>query len=165
MRITSLAAAVLLAGCAGLPQYSSAPSGVKDAAQIPQMYIDAYRDGDANKIASLFAPEATFIPLLPMARFQGPEAVRAYYQRAISNTKSRSITPSNEAVQDYGDVIVRTADIVINQEFPDGRKLATPARVSFVYKHDRHGWRIVHHHQSVRPAAQAAASAAPSAPR
>lgn len=158
MRLALPFAAALLAACSGLPQPSGSAGGVRDAAQLPGIYIEAYRDGDAARIASLFAPEATFIPLLPVPRFQGPEAVRAYYQRAISNTRSRSITPSNEMVQDYGDTIVRTADIVIDQELLDGRKVATPARVSFVYQRGRDGWRIVHHHQSVRPAAPAAAA-------
>ena len=54
----------------------------------------------------------------------------AYYQRAISSTRSRSITASNESVQDYGDVIVRTADVVIDQTFQDGRTAATPAAAS-----------------------------------
>ena len=132
MRIPSLAALALLAGCAVLPPGSGAPGAVQDAAQVPQIYIDAYRDGDANRIASLFAPDATFVPLLGMPRFQGPEAVRAYYQRAISSTRARSITPSGEIVQDYGNLIVRSADVVIDQEFPDGRKVSTPARRSFV---------------------------------
>ncbi len=158
LRLTWIAAAALAAGCVAPHQGPSAAGAIRDPGRIPQMYIDAYRNGDAQAIASLFAADATFIPLLPMARFAGPEPVRAYYQRAIANSRSRNITPSNELVQDYGDVIVRTSDIVIDQETLDGRKLATPARVTFVYRRDRDGWRIVHHHQSVRPAPPPAAT-------
>ena len=159
MRTAFLATVAFIAGCAAAPSAESPSPGVRDASQLPRIFVDAYRDGDADKIASLFAPEATFIPLLPMPRFQGPDAVRAYYQRAISSNVSRSITPSNEAVQDYGDVIVRSADIVVDQEFSDGRRVAIPARVSFVYKRESGVWRIVHHHQSVRPAAPSTAPA------
>ena len=165
MRIAVVATLALMSGCAGLAQQRDSWSGIRDAAQVPQIYVDAYREGDAGRIASLFAPEATFIPLLPMPRFKGPEAVRAYYQHAISSTRSRSITASNESVQDYGDVIVRTADVVIEQTFQDGRTAATHARVSFVYRRDRDSWRIVHHHQSVRPPTPAATSGAASGSR
>ena len=134
---------------------------VADVQQLPEVYIEAYRAGDAERIASLFSSDASFIPLLALPRLQGREAVKAYYQRAISNTRSRNITPSNQRVQDYGNVVVRSADIRIDQELLDGRQVATQARVTFVYKREADGWLIVHHHQSVQPVPAAAAASAP----
>ena len=151
---TSLLFTLALAGCATPP-----PGAITDSDQLPVAYIEAYRNGDAARIAALFADDATFVPLLPMARFQGREAVRAYYQRAIGATTARNITPTQQTVQDYGDVVVRSADIRIDQTFADGRQVATPARVSFVYRRDGGQWRIVHHHQSVMPAPPASAPA------
>ena len=136
---------------------------VADVEQLPQAYIEAYRNGDADRIASLFAPDASFIPLLALPRLQGRDAIRAYYQRSIDNSRSRDITPSNQRVQAYGDVVVRSADIRIDQALLDGRQVATQARVSFVYKREPQGWFIVHHHQSVQPAAPAAAPASAAA--
>ncbi|NML17118.1 YybH family protein [Azohydromonas caseinilytica] len=134
---------------------------VADVEQLPQLYIEAYRNGDADRIASLFAPDASFIPLLALPRLQGRDAIRAYYRRSITNSRSRNITPTNQLVQAYGDVVVRSADIRIDQELLDGRQVATLARVSFVYRREPQGWLIVHHHQSVQPATPAAAASAP----
>jgi uncharacterized protein (TIGR02246 family) len=143
--------------CAGLV---SIPVGaqVPDVEQLPQVYIEAYRAGDADRIASLFSTDASFIPLLALPRLQGRDAVRSYYQKSISNTKSRDITPTNQRVQDYGDMVVRSADIRIDQELLDGRRVATQARVTFVYRREPGGWLIVHHHQSVQPLPPVAAS-------
>lgn len=164
MKSIHVIAAFVLGGCAPLQPQLPASGGVQDVQQVPQLYIDAYRDGDARRIASLFSPDATFVPLLSMPRFQGRDAVQAYYQRAIASSKSRGITPTSQTLQDFGDVVVRTADIRIDQELLDGRKVVTPARVTFVYRRDRNGWLIVHHHQSVQPASpQPAPSSAASA--
>lgn len=146
-----------LLACAGLVN-TPAWAQVPDVEQLPQVYIAAYRAGDADRIASLFSTDATFIPVLALPRLQGRDAVRSYYEKAIANTKSRDITPSNERVQDYGDMVVRSADIRIEQELLDGRRVATQARVSFVYRREPGGWLIVHHHQSVQPLPPVAAS-------
>ena len=63
LRITLLVFVALIAGCAALLRPSGSSPDVRDAAQVPQMYIAAYRAGDADRIASLFGPEATFIPI------------------------------------------------------------------------------------------------------
>jgi uncharacterized protein (TIGR02246 family) len=133
---------------------------IADVEQVPEIYVQAYRDGDAARIASLFASDASFIPLLPLPRMEGRDAVRGYYAKSIANTKARNITPTNQRVQSFGDIVVRSADIRIDQEFHDGRTAATQARVTFVYRREPGGWLIVHHHQSVQPPAPAAVSAA-----
>ncbi|WP_157268985.1 YybH family protein [Azohydromonas aeria] len=156
-----LSATFLAACCLATSAFAQATS----ADQLPQLYIEAYRNGDADRIAALFSADATFIPLLPLPRLTGRDAIRAYYQRALSSSRSRNITPSNQQVQAYGEVVVRSAEVRIDQELLDGREVSTRARVSFVYKREPQGWLIVHHHQSVEPAAPAAPGPAPARPQ
>jgi ketosteroid isomerase-like protein len=65
--------------------------------------------------------------------------------------------PANEQWQALGDdVALRTAEVRIDQEFPDGRRATTPSHLSVVFRREGEGWRIVQMHSSAQTAPPAA---------
>lgn len=122
---------------------------VKQVEEMPTRFIELFQQGDLPALIALFAPDASYIPTVGKSRFDGIEGIRGYFGNVFKNSKSRNITFTNERWQKFGDIVVRSADIVIHQELLDGQSRDTPSRVSFVYQKGADGWRIVHHHGSM----------------
>jgi uncharacterized protein (TIGR02246 family) len=128
-------------------------------AQIPELealqqrFIEAFRAGDLEGISRLFDPEASYTPIVGSARLNGRAQIRGYYEKVFAGSRSRDLTPAQVRWQLFGDVALRTADARIDQELVSGAKVATQARITFVYKREKDGWIIVHHHGSMVPPA------------
>jgi uncharacterized protein (TIGR02246 family) len=128
---------------------SQAVAQVKQVEEMPTRFIEVFRQGDLPALIALFAPDASYIPTVGKSPFDGIEGIRGYYGNVFKNSKSRNITFTNERWQKYGDIVVRSADIVIHQDLLDGQSRDTPSRVSFVCQKGADGWRIAHHHGSM----------------
>lgn len=130
---------------------TSAAAQIMDVEQIPDRFIELFRQGDLDALTGLFAPDASFVPIVGPARLDNVDGIRGYFKRVFDGSRSRDMAFSNVRWQKYGDIVVRSADVVIRQALLDGRQVANPVRVTFVYQNSPQGWRIVHYHGSGQP--------------
>ena len=146
-----LAAAFLLAA---LSLQALAQSGApKDLEPLSDRFDEFFRQGNLEGIVALFAPDASYVPLVGPARLDGHAGVREHYQRSFAGSRSRDITTLSQRWQLAGDLAIRTADVLIEQQPLEGAAIDTRARITLVYRRQAEGWRIVHHHGSQQPAA------------
>lgn len=124
---------------------------VTEVEQVPGAFRNAFKTGDLDGITALYAPDASFLPTVGPARLDGRDAIRGYYQRVFANSKSRDIIPANERWQKFGDIVVRSNDVRIEQELADGRAVVTLARLSTVYQRGPSGWLIVNMNSAQQP--------------
>lgn len=135
----------------------SAAAQPAGAQQAVDRFLGAFAAGDLDGMVALHAPDAVFLPTTGGARLVGHEAIRGYYARIFAATAARSIVPANEHWQTIGDdVALRTAEVRIEQEFPDGRRATTPSRLSVAFRREGEGWRIVQMHSCAQTAPPAA---------
>jgi uncharacterized protein (TIGR02246 family) len=151
--VRSFPAFALALACAGPVAASAQPYGPE---LVVERFLETFHAGDLDAIVSLHAPDASWLPTTGGPRLDGRDAIRRYYHSIFANTRTRSITPSNEHWHPLGDdAAVRSADIRIDQETKDGRAVVTLARLTAVYRRDEAGgWAIVHQHSCQRTAAQ-----------
>jgi hypothetical protein len=95
------------------------------------------------------------------ARLGSADSTRGYFKRVFDGSKSCDMAFNNEQGQKYDNIMVRSADVVIRQELLDGRQVANPGRVTFVYRNSPQRWHIVHYHGSARPSLRPARPLAP----
>ncbi len=120
--------------------------------QMPDRFVEYFRQGNLEGIVGLFAPDASYIAIAGPALLEGHHGVRGYYQKIFAGSKSRDITALSYRWQMLDDIAIRSADVMIDQQLADGTAMDTRARITFVYRRDGAAWRIVHHHGSQQPA-------------
>jgi len=141
----------LIAGLTAAWWCTPAAAQIKEVEQIPDRFIELFRQGDLDALTGLFASDASFVPIVGPARLDSADGIRGYFKRVFDGSRSRDMAFSNVRWQKYGDIVVRSADVVIRQVLLDGRQVANPVRVTFVYRDSPQGWHIVHYHGSGQP--------------
>lgn len=133
----------------------ASPHALAQAAVPPELdrlvdhFAELYGKGDVEGLVSLYAAAATHVPLVGAARLDGHAGVRGDYQRVFAASRSRDITTLSQRWQVVGDVAIRTADVFIDQQSPDGSPVGTRARLTLVFGRDGGTWKIVHQHGSL----------------
>ena len=117
---------------------------------MAERFAQLYGMGDVEGMVSLYAADATHVPVTGPARLDGHAGVRDDYRRVFAASRSRDLTTLSQRWQLLGDVAVRTADIFIDQQSAEGAPLATRARLTLVFGRVGGAWKIVHHHGSLQ---------------
>jgi len=114
-------------------------------------WADSLLTKDPQKVADLYAEDATFLPTLSPDFKLGKSETKEYFEHFLLKNPEGEI--KSEVVQDLGRFCYLHSglyDFEVNGL--DGKRNPVEARFSFVWRKDSDGkWRIIHHHSSVRP--------------
>lgn len=104
-------------------------------------FMSALNDLDAERIASLFADDATaFFPVVKAERVDGKAAIVAVFRDYVAgSTKKTNIVPEDLHVTQSGDVAIVTFNV---------HNPSAVSRRTFVWRRHAGTWRIVHMHAS-----------------
>jgi len=113
---------------------------------------DALQTKDNKYVASFYSPsELSFLPTVSPAHIKGSSGTEDYFKAFVHKNPFGTIT--DDSVQSYenGNTYLHSGlyTFVLG---PDDHRHAVQARFSYVWKKYADGWKITHHHSSVRPA-------------
>ncbi len=115
-------------------------------------WASAVRDKDIERIVSLYAQDATFLPTLSAEFKLGPSGAREYFRIFLKNNPVGKII--DDAVQELGENSYLHSgfyDFEMDNEAGTARIVAR-ARFTLVWKREPTGdWKIIHHHSSLMP--------------
>ncbi len=102
------------------------------------------------EIVKLYAEDATFLPTVSSEFKKGQSGAETYFKHFLGKNPIGKII--QDEIQDLGlDCYLHSG--MYNFEIDsDDNKQIVEARFSFVWKWDQQGgWRIIHHHSSIKP--------------
>ena len=121
----------------------------EDAFGMVDEWAFAFNSGSVDKIVALYSPEALVLDTVSPSLATTPEDLRKYFG-ASSAAKSQVQLGERAAGVLSNDAVTMTGFYEFSR-LVNGQKVVTPARFTFVLVRRDEGWRIVHHHSSVRP--------------
>lgn len=111
---------------------------------------DALQTKDPQKVAELYAENATFLPTVSGEFKKGQSGAEEYFKHFLEKNPAGEII--QEEAQILGDDCYLHSGMYNFEIGPDDNRQVIEARFSFVWKRDDQGeWKIVHHHSSVKP--------------
>lgn len=145
-RIFKMAAGGLLALAHAMP---CAAGPREDAFGMVDEWAFAFNSGNVDKIVALYSPEALVLGTVSPSLASTPEDLRKYFG-ASAAAKSQVQLGERAAAVLSNDAAVMTGFYEFSRPAA-GQPAVTPARFTFILVRRDEGWRIVHHHSSVRP--------------
>jgi len=110
----------------------------------------ALQTGNPDKVAALYAADATFLPTVSGEFKKGPEQAKEYFVHFLEKN------PIGEIIE--AEVQELSADCYLHSGMynfevdAEGARKTIRARFSYVWQLDDQGsWKIIHHHSSVVP--------------
>jgi hypothetical protein len=104
------------------------------------------------KVAALYSPsELSFLPTVSPAHIKGPSDTQDYFQAFVQKNPFGTITDDSVQSYDNGNTYLHSGMYTFGLG-PSDSRAAVQARFSYVWKKYADGWKITHHHSSVRPA-------------
>ena len=145
-RTTGLILASMLALATALPCHAGPR---EDAFGMVDEWAAAFNSGNVEKIVGLYSPDALVLGTVSPSLATTPEDLRKYFG-ASSAAKSQVKLGERAAAVLNNDATVMTGFYEFSRAV-NGQQVVTPARFTFILVRRDEGWRIVHHHSSVRP--------------
>ncbi len=124
---------------------------IEEIAQINfQQWKDALLSGNAEIVASLYAPDATLLGTVSSKLDKGLDKIQGYFQHFLEQDPNSEIV--DEVVQELGPDHYLHLGMYNFKIGPSDAKQTIEARFSFVWKKNDVGdWEILHHHSSIKP--------------
>ena len=128
---------------------------VQDALQA---WVVAFNDCDAERTASLYAPDALLWRTMSTSLVASPEGIREYFRRAFAaGTPPTVALGEGVLARTQGKTAVSSGTYTFTVDV-QGLSRSLPARFSFAYRKAGQGWLVVSHHSSLMPATMPAPS-------
>ena len=121
-------------------------------------WIDAFNATDVPRIVALYAPDAVLWGTLATELITTPDALRAYFERALGGVPGPSVELQDTVVQSLDGTAVVSGAYLLQLSEAAGRK-AMPARFTIVLRQAGGAWVIASHHSSALPGANRTAAA------
>jgi len=103
-------------------------------------------------VAELYSDDCTFLPTLSPAFKRGKKEAESYF--AFFLEKRPRVKIVEERVQRMGAVSYLHSGLYDFEIDKDGARVKVEARFTYVWRREKKGgWRIIHHHSSIRPGA------------
>ena len=121
----------------------------EDAFGMVDEWAFAFNSGNVEKIVALYSPEALVLGTVSPSLTTTPDELRKYFG-ASSAAKSQVALGERAAAVLNNDAAVMTGFYEFSRPV-NGQQVVAPARFTFILVRRDEGWRIVHHHSSLRP--------------
>jgi uncharacterized protein (TIGR02246 family) len=112
-------------------------------------FNQAWATLNPDRVAALFAPDATLLATVSNAERTTPALIRAYFVDFLKGKPVGRIDTSTIVLDCM--TAKRSGNWTVNATNATGERVDIPARYSFIYKWDGKDWKIQHLHSSVRP--------------
>lgn len=122
-----------------------------DAFEMADEWAAAFNSGNVEKIVALYAPEALVLGTVSPSLARTPEDLRKYF--GASSAAKSQVTLGEKAVAVLSNDAVAMTGFYEFSRPVGGKEVVAPARFTFIMIRRDEGWRIVHHHSSLRPKA------------
>ncbi|MBX9963691.1 MAG: nuclear transport factor 2 family protein [Burkholderiales bacterium] len=125
----------------------------QDKAQISAAtaaWVEAFNARDAQRIASLYAPDAVFWGTISPTLRLTPEAVLEYFQSSVTRRPKLRMALVDEHPRVFGDIGINTGAYTSREPRDEG-EVVQPSRFTFVYRKEAGRWMIIEHHSSRVP--------------
>ena len=131
---------------------TSAQAGPKeDAFEAVKMFKKGYDSVDTKIILKAFSPDAIFLGTRMPKSGRGAPAINKYFANAAQSAPKSVEIENYEALKASDTVYVFSGQDTFHLTRKGGKKVALPARFTFVVSKGSDGWKIVHFHSSSRP--------------
>ncbi len=114
-----------------------------------ERFNEAWATGSPDKVAALFAPDATLLATVSNAERTTPEKIREYFVDFLKAKPVGRIDTSTVVIDCT--TAQRSGNWTVTMTNAGGERVDVPARYSFTYMWDGNDWKIKHLHSSVRP--------------
>lgn len=145
-------ACFILTLCTGAA-HADATDADQDKSQIraaTATWIEAFNARDAQRIASLYAPDAVFWGTISPTLRVTPEAVLEYFQSSVARRPKLRMTLVDEYPRVFGDIAINTGQYTSREPRDEG-EVVQASRFTFVYRRQGGRWMIIEHHSSRVP--------------
>jgi uncharacterized protein (TIGR02246 family) len=123
----------------------------EDVGAATQAWVDGMNSHNAERVVSLYDPEAVLWGTRSPALRDSPASVRDYFKVLQTVPSSYKVVVGEQRIRIYGDIAINTGTYTFSED-RDGKAIIRPARFSFVYRNRDGRWLIVDHHSSAVPA-------------
>lgn len=106
----------------------------------------ALLSGDPQQVAKLYHNEASFLPTFSGPLRIGPDEAGGYFDHFLTKRPTGSIV--EEKIVPLTPKIYLHTGLYDFEVGPDGGRVISPARFTFVWTEDGGEWKILHHHSS-----------------
>jgi uncharacterized protein (TIGR02246 family) len=113
-------------------------------------WVEAFNARDAQRIASLYAPDAVFWGTISSTLRLTPEAVLEYFQSSVARRPKLRMTLVDEHPRVFGDIAINTGAYTSREPRDEG-EVVQASRFTFVYRWQGGRWMIIEHHSSRVP--------------
>jgi len=114
------------------------------------MWNNAVETKNPEKVAELYAENATFLPTVSEDFKKGQEGAEEYFKHFLEKNPIGEII--EEEVQALGNNFYLHSGMYNFEIGPDDDRQIMEARFSFVWEQNEQGeWKIIHHHSSAKP--------------
>ena len=121
----------------------------EDVAAATRAWAAAYDSRDPQRAIVLYDADAVFWGTLSPTIRDSREEILAYFKKMPQTPDSR-VKLGEQRIRVYGDIAINTGYYTFNV-LRKGKRVAIPARFSFVYRLRDGRWMIVDHHSSRNP--------------
>jgi hypothetical protein len=130
----------------------SAPAGpAEESAQMGDLWIKAFLEGNVEVMGSLYARDASFYGFLSPFRVDGRDAIRATFAGLFKAFPTRAIVKRHFYVQVYDTTVVRSYYFTMTLGDAKGNVKSYHGRANIVYMVLEGQRVIVTHHAAVLP--------------
>ena len=130
------------------PVQAGAP---EDVAAATLKWVTTFAEGNADRMAALYARDAVLWGTTSPSIRADPAAVKNYFTRAFAVISEPKVSLVEQHIRVYGDTAINTGLYSVSF-VRKGAPVAGPARFSFTYVKRGGEWMIVDHHSSAVPA-------------
>jgi len=113
-------------------------------------WIEAFNARDAQRIASLYAPDAVFWGTISPTLRVTPAAVLEYFQSSVTRRPKLRMDLVDEHPRVFGDIAINTGAYTSREPRDEG-EVVEASRFTFVYRREAGRWMIIEHHSSRVP--------------
>jgi len=114
------------------------------------LWNEALQTKSAEKVAELYAGDATFLPTMSPEFKSGKDGAMGYFEHFLLKNPFGTVT--DEKVQPLTPECYLHSGMYDFEIGPEDKREVAQARFTFLWKKDKDGnWKIEHHHSSVLP--------------
>jgi uncharacterized protein (TIGR02246 family) len=122
---------------------------MREAYAVVERWAEAFNEGDADAVASLYAPGATIWGTLAQYLTTSPVDIRTYFIEAARAGLRVKLEPY--VLSPVSETCIINAGHYELSRTTDGQTAVFPARYSFVLVKLSRAWMIAHQHSSFTP--------------
>lgn len=116
-----------------------------------QRWAAAFNAGDLAGLLALYHPQAVLWGTTSAVLLDSSPAIAAYFERTFTTWPAPQVQMGDARTRVLGDVALCSGAYTLHLSGPGGEARALPARFSFSFAREGHGWLIVDHHSSLSP--------------